>query len=132
MDPIAPPVRELLALFADELAEVKFPDMDAGVLAAAASSVHGASDAVAIAEAAVERARAALVDAQEHLLACAHRALAYGRVFAANDAELSPRLAALTLPRARGKAPAPRELGAPRRRGRPPKVREAAAAGVAD
>ncbi|HLL53516.1 MAG TPA: hypothetical protein VK447_08225 [Myxococcaceae bacterium] len=97
--PIAPPLQQLLDLFASELKAVKFPDMDAGVLEAAASKVRERADAVARAEAALEAARAALGESQDALLAKGQRALAYARVFAEENPDLSSRLEALSLPR---------------------------------
>jgi ElaB/YqjD/DUF883 family membrane-anchored ribosome-binding protein len=128
--PIAPPLQQLLELFASELKAVKFPDMDAGVLEAAAAKVRERADAVARAEAALEAARAALGETQDVLLAKGQRALAYARVFAEEDPDLSSRLEALSLPRPPKKGPrletqaeVASPESAPRRRGRPPKAR---------
>lgn len=131
---IAPPLQSLIDLFASELAQVKFPDVDLAVLNEAAAKVREKAEAVARAEAALDVARAALADSQEALLAKGHRALAYARVYAEEDEALSAKLEAVGLPRP------PRRLvraelhaevtplveSAPRRRGRPPKAKPSA------
>lgn len=135
-DAISPALRALLELFTEELAEVKFPDVDAGVLEEAAERVRQRAEAVAQAQAALEAARAGLYESQESLLQKGQRALAYARVFAEDDAELSAKLEAVSLPRPVRKAPRPEgaapttdapasEENAPKRRGRPPKARPA-------
>ncbi|MGZ3460053.1 MAG: hypothetical protein ACXU86_16295, partial [Archangium sp.] len=84
--------------------------------------------------AALEAARQVLADGQEALLQKGQRALAYARVFAEEDAALSTRLEAISLPKPARKgvggvvaeAPAQNDESAPRRRGRPPKSRPSA------
>jgi len=137
-DPISPAMRALLEMFSTELSEVKFPDVDAEVLDEAAARVKAQAEAVAQAQAALEAARQALGESQEALLQKGQRALAYARIFAEEDAELSAKLEAISLPRPVRKAPraegvpaveAPSAQGedsAPRRRGRPPKARSSA------
>jgi len=142
-DAVPLPIRAVLDLYADELAAVKFPDLDATVLRAAADAAIERADDVARAEAALEEARVGLAVAQEGLLLKAQRALAYAKVFAEDDAALTAKLEALTLPRAPRRA-APRGLelqptageaqtadqpglssatpAQPKRRGRPPKA----------
>lgn len=136
-DPISPAMRALLEVFSTELAEVKFPDVDAEVLEEGAHRVRAQADAVAQAQAALEAARQALAESQEALLQKGQRALAYARVFSEEDAELSTKLEAISLPRVARKgvrtesavvaeAPAQGDDAAPRRRGRPPKARPSA------
>ncbi|HEX5753019.1 MAG TPA: hypothetical protein VFZ09_42855 [Archangium sp.] len=136
-DPISPAMRALLEVFSTELSEVKFPDVDAEVLEEAASRVRAQAEAVAKAQAALEAARQVLAEGQEALVQKGQRALAYARVFAEEDAELSTRLEAIPLPRAGRKvaradggvtaeAPAQSDESAPKRRGRPPKSRPSA------
>lgn len=133
-DPISPALQALLELFNQELEAVKFPDVDGAVLGEAAARVRENAEAVARAQAALEAAKQALYETQETLLQKGQRALAYARVFAEDDAELSAKLDAVSLPRATRKAPrtegAPvaeaataSEENAPKRRGRPPKAR---------
>jgi hypothetical protein len=137
-DPISPALQDLLKLFGQELATVKFPDMDRGVLEEAAAGVKEKAEAVARAQAALDAARQSLHESQEALLQKGQRALAYARIFAEDDAELSEKLDAISLPRPVRKAPrmegtltleapsAQGEESAPRRRGRPPKARTSA------
>jgi hypothetical protein len=137
-DPISPALQDLLKLFGQELATVKFPDMDRGVLEEAAAGVKEKAEAVAKAQAALDAARQSLHESQEALLQKGQRALAYARIYAEDDAELSEKLDAISLPRPMRKAPrmegalameapsAQAEESAPRRRGRPPKARTSA------
>ncbi|PTL84738.1 hypothetical protein [Vitiosangium sp. GDMCC 1.1324] len=136
-DPISPAMRALLEVFSTELSEVKFPDVDAEVLEEAAGRVRAQAEAVAKAQAALEAARQALGESQEALLQKGQRALSYARVFAEEDAELSTKLEAISLPKPARKvvradgsvvaeAPAQNDETAPRRRGRPPKSRPSA------
>lgn len=128
---IAPPLRALMELFATELAEVRFPDVDVKVLGEAAARVRERAEAVARAAAALEAARQALHESQESLLHKGQRALAYARVYAEEDSALSARLEAIALPRptrkpGREAAELPAtttEATPPKRRGRPPKAR---------
>jgi ATP-dependent Clp protease ATP-binding subunit ClpA len=136
-DPISPAMRALLEVFSTELSEVKFPDVDAEVLDEAAARVKAQAEAVAKAQAALEAARQALAESQEALQQKGQRALSYARVFAEEDAELSMKLEAISLPRPARKvvrpdgtvaaeAPAQNDESAPKRRGRPPKSRPSA------
>ncbi len=138
-DPISPALRALLELFATELAEVRFPDMNGDVLDAAAEQVREKAEALARAQAALEAARQALQESQEALLQKGQRALAYARVFSEENPELSARLDGIQLPRPARKgaraddaasAAQGNEENAPRRRGRPPKARAAAGASL--
>lgn len=142
-DPISPALRALLELFATELAEVRFPDVDGEVLEDAAAGVREKAEAVARAQAALEAARQALHESQDVLLQKGQRALAYARVFSEDNAELSAKLEGISLPRATRKgarvegvvaepvtaAPGSEEH-APKRRGRPPKARPVAGASL--
>ncbi|GMU07554.1 hypothetical protein [Corallococcus caeni] len=135
-DSISPALRALLELFATDLADVKFPDVDTAVLGESAAHVREKAEAVARAQAALDAARQALNESQESLLQKGQRALAYAKVFAEDDAELGAKLEAIHLPRPVRKAggaqvepvnAAPgNDDNAPRRRGRPPKLRPVA------
>jgi hypothetical protein len=137
-EPISPALQDLLKLFGEELATVKFPDLDRKVLEEAAERVKERAEAVARAQTALEAARQSLYESQEALLQKGQRALAYARIFAEEDAELSAKLDGISLPRPMRKAlrsegavalEAPATQGedsAPRRRGRPPKARSSA------
>lgn len=125
MNPIAPPIQALLDLFAAELSDVHFADVDAQLLGRLASDVQASAEAAAIAHQALERANAAVLERSEALLEQAQRGLAYARVYAERDPALSARLEAIALPRARrprAEVPSPTESPVPpRRRGRPRK-----------
>jgi hypothetical protein len=137
-DPISPALQDLLTLFDQELATVKFPDLDRAVLEEAAARVKEKAAEVARVQAALEAARQGLYESQEALLQKGQRALAYARIFAEDDAELSAKLDGISLPRPVRRAPraegataldapaAQSEESAPRRRGRPPKARTSA------
>jgi hypothetical protein len=135
MNAISPAVQTVLDLFATDLHDVRFGDVDANLLAQLASEVATASDAADAAQAALDTHRASLVERQDVLLQHAQRALSYARVYAESDAVLSARLEAVILPRATRKTrtelntPANETLvltpggDAPRRRaGRPKKA----------
>lgn len=119
---IAPSLQAVIELFDTELGQLKFPDVDQAVLREAAERVLAQTESVAAAEHALAVAREGLGDAQELLLSKCQRALAYARVYAEEDRELSRKLDAITLPRSRAKAaPAsPSEPAEPKpgRRGR--------------
>lgn len=108
---IAPAVMELVDVFEERAAELKFPDLDAKTLGAAVKEVEAAVADVQRLEAELERARELLSGKQEALLGKSQRALAYARVYAEEDPELSERLAKVLLPRPR-KSSAPRTDGA--------------------
>lgn len=120
--PINPGVQAVVDLFDTDLSALKFPDVDHAVLREAAERVLAQAETVAAAEQALALAREGLGDAQELLLSKCQRALAYARVYAEEDRELSRKLDAISLPRPRTKAaPAsPAEAAEPRpgRRGR--------------
>ncbi len=97
-DPIPAHVREVLALFADELREVRFGELDAASLEALAERTREAALEVERAREALDAAHAALAAAREALSSHAAQALAYAKVFAAGDAALAARLAVLERP----------------------------------
>jgi hypothetical protein len=100
MDAIPLPVQAILDLFASDLAEVRFADVDANALEQIAVEVKAAANLVESAERALDAARAALQEKQDSLLQHAQRALAYARVYAENDEAMSARLETIALPRA--------------------------------
>jgi ElaB/YqjD/DUF883 family membrane-anchored ribosome-binding protein len=99
MNAISSPIQSLLDLFAQDLADVRFADVDAKVLTRVAADVESAAAAVAAAQSVLDEARAALQHQQDVLLQLAQRALAYARVYAENDPALSASLEAIALPR---------------------------------
>jgi hypothetical protein len=121
------PVARLLEIFHVELAGVSFPGVDAAVLDGAAAAVHAAAREVEQALVTLAAARVTLAGAQDELGARAQRALAYARVYAADEPVLLGELEGLAVPRRRepgerGEVAAPVEGVAPRRRGRPPRT----------
>jgi hypothetical protein len=97
---ISTPIQTVLDLFTTSLADVRFADVDGQTLAQFAAEVEAAAVAVAAAQSALDAAREALQEKQETLLQQTQRALAYARVYAESDEDLSGQLAAVTLPRA--------------------------------
>ena len=135
--PIDPAIAELLALFEGPLEGISFPDVDRATLIDLAEVVRRSAADVEAARVMLENAEAALDARQQVLLSRGQRALAYARIYASDQPELSAALDRIGLPRftKRGVSAAlePRvdEPGrgpdlAPRRRGRPPKVRDGA------
>jgi hypothetical protein len=120
---LSPAMNQLLALFASDLAQLRFGDLDGDALEDAACAVDAAAAALAEAERTCAAARAALERAQGALLQKGQRALAHARIHADGDAALSERLQAIVLDRApdREAAMAGFVATATRRRGRPPK-----------
>ncbi len=109
-DPVIPPSAQIvLDFFDNELAEVKFPDIDQEVLQQAAERVLALAEDQAKAEAALQVTREALQEGQDQLLSRCQRALSYAKVYAEEDPDLSRRLDAVNLQRpGRGKTqPAP-------------------------
>src|SRR4051812_13511256 len=86
---VLPPLRSLIELFAGELADVKFPGIERRTLDEAAGQVRVRVAELARAEALVEEAKRNLEASQEGLLAVGHRALAYARIYAEDNAELA-------------------------------------------
>lgn len=136
--PVSPSIQAVLDLFENELAALKFPDVDQAVLSEAAHSVYQHAEAVARAEAALAAARELLQESQEALLQKCQRAVAYARVYAEEDAALSTKLDGISLPRSvrnprSGAQPGPTSDAKPslrrstRRQGQRPLFLEAAA-----
>lgn len=131
VDAVPARVKALLALFDGELAGVKFPDVDKGVLDAHVATVKARAADVAKVETALRAAQGALEAAQDLLHAKAYRAQAYARVYADGDDALVDKLDALALGKARTNRTLPATISGasvaptsePKRRGRPAKVR---------
>ena len=103
---------QLLDLFQGPLRDVRFPDADGERLGAAVDAAVAAAEAVVRAEAALETARAALVDKERVVATETDRALAYARVYAADRPDLRAAIDAATA----------RPVTAKRGRGRPRKI----------
>jgi hypothetical protein len=100
-DTIPTSVRYLAELFADALAKVTFPDVDASSLAAAVAKLDAMTADAARLEEELAKAKQSVDAARDDLLRLSARAHAYARVFAEDDEALRARLDAITLPRAR-------------------------------
>lgn len=94
-DPLSPLAREVLSLFSEALADVRFPDIDLAVLASAAEDLRGAQRDAEQLESRVTAARAVVAAQAEALTAQALRALAYARVFAESAPDVAHRVAAI-------------------------------------
>ncbi|HEX5659419.1 MAG TPA: hypothetical protein VFX59_19625 [Polyangiales bacterium] len=110
-DALTPFSREVLELYASDLAEVRFPDLDLKALHAQAAEVDEAQHAVDDLEAQLLEARQRVSERNAALKTRAERALAYARIYAEGNHALSERIDAI-----RG-TPA----SAPKKRGRPSK-----------
>ncbi len=82
----------LLELFATDLADVRFPEVDATSLAAHHRAVDEATQALALAEQAVARASADLAERKQALAQHTKRALAYVKIYAEERPELRERV----------------------------------------
>ena len=113
-DPTPEFVREVIGLYRDDaLAGVHFPDLDLQSLQLAEQALLGAQLEVERIEAQLEAARAARDGELAVLEAKAERALAYARVFAGGNQELSERLSGVGRKKA---TPAPGAPGPKRAR----------------
>jgi hypothetical protein len=95
VDPISPPLRAILDLFATELRGVAFPGVDAALLGQHADEVRARAHDVERAQTALDAALSALQDRTAALAAIVARGLAYARIYAADDAALAARLVEL-------------------------------------
>lgn len=121
--------RQVIDLYAEELAEVRFPDLDLSALLYAQAELHAAQLEVERVEAELADRRAELEVRSQALVAKAERALAYARIFAQGDEQLAPRLADIGRRKSSVTQPshttsATGTIAAPKRRGRKPKSDE--------
>jgi hypothetical protein len=117
-DPTPALARQVLALFRQELEGVQFPELDLDVLESAEQAMLAAQLEVERIEAQLEAARIARAEQVAELETKAERALAYARVYASGDAELSARVAELGRKKVAGGAAADTPV---KKRGRPKK-----------
>jgi hypothetical protein len=94
-DPVPSLAHEVITLFADALADVRFPDLDSERLEQLAAGARAAQLELERAEDALLQAQTRVAEHAAVLLAAAERGLAYARVFAQGDDALSERLAQL-------------------------------------
>ncbi|MBC7174548.1 MAG: hypothetical protein H5U40_19035 [Polyangiaceae bacterium] len=112
---IAKPLRAILDLFEETLADVRFPDVSSELLREKALAVHERAEAVMAARESLAAAEAGLAEERASLAELGGKALAYARIYAAGRPDLLERLEAIDL--GGGEATA-------RKRGRPRKQRD--------
>jgi hypothetical protein len=115
--PIPTDINEFIEFFAERLGDLQFPDIDMERLGALAGQVRERAAEVARLSEQVRVAREGLDQAQDELRKSARRGLAYARVYAEDDRELSEQLDGLELGKEQGA-----DQPARKRRGRKPKA----------
>ena len=121
-DPISDVDHQILALFREQLAELRFPDLDTAQLESAADLVYAAQVEVEALEHALNEARMRVLASVQSLRVLAERGLAYASVYAMGKPEMEAHVQAIR--QASNHAPSaphrePRaEAEVPRRRGR--------------
>lgn len=124
-DPVPASVLAVIELYADQLAKVAFPEIDASSLRKQAEELRGEAKAVARAREQLELARASFATRMTALTDTAARAVAYARIY--SDAHpdrvaLATAIAQLATPTvAPAAASGPTLTANGKRRGRPPK-----------
>ena len=111
-NPIPVPLRDLLAIFREQLPDIRFGNIDKASLEEAASRVEEAAQQAADAQAALDTARADLASSQQALLITAQRALAYARIYAETSPQLFARLQTVNFNEAATSVSKPREFDA--------------------
>ena len=96
-DPLPAGIQQVLALFQGELAGVEFPEVGAEVLARAVDERQARAGEAAAARAAATAAELALAQSTQALQRLAERAVAYAKVYAADNPELAQELASIQL-----------------------------------
>ncbi len=111
-DALTPFSREVLELYASDLKDVRFPDLDLASLHALAAEVGDAQHEVDDLESQLLDAKQRVAERNATLLARAERALSYARIYAEDNDALSQRIERIRRPTA---------SEAPKKRGRPAK-----------
>jgi hypothetical protein len=120
-DPVPPAVHAVIALFANQLANVAFPDLDAAVLLRQADELRSEAQIAVRARESLDAALAAFVTRLAMLTETARRAVAYARIYSEAHPDqrgLATAIAALDEP-ALGSAPCDAAPG--KRRSRAPR-----------
>jgi hypothetical protein len=113
---LSPRSREILALYASALPEVRFPDLDLASLHASADQLREAEDEVDRLESELRDARELVASRNAALDMRAERALAYARIYAEGKPELQAQLSAVRVHAGNeGEAPSSRRRGRPRK-----------------
>jgi chromosome condensin MukBEF ATPase and DNA-binding subunit MukB len=118
VDPTSALSRSVIELYTEELADVRFPDLDLATLELARDELTSAQQELERIEAELDRVRAALDAKVQALDATAERALAYARIYAERDPELSARIEEMR----RRPSSAAEGIDAPKKRGRKKKA----------
>jgi len=121
-DSVPGAVRQLVALFEQDLAAVEFPGVGLASLGAHIEALEESAGVVHEAEAKLTAARDTLAERRRALSRHAEQAVAYLRVFAAERPELQERVSALELVRATSSPPPERKRGRPRKTASPPAI----------
>ncbi len=93
------PVLELLAVFKEKLSSIIFPDVSLAILEGLIGKVHTSAEKLEDVQKQVELAQQALNASSEELQQKCVKALAYAKVFAEGQDDLTERLAAINLGR---------------------------------
>lgn len=96
-DVVPSDVGEFLDVYAEELPDVRFPDVDRASLEALAAQVRERAAELMRLHEEVRQAREALDQAQDELRKAACRGLAYAKIYADGNEDLSARLADINL-----------------------------------
>ena len=96
-DPVAEPLVALLDVFGAHSKALRFPEIDHGILEGLAEEVRTAAAEVARCEHALAEARRELDERQRALRTRAERGMAYAKIYAEDDAELTQKLEAIEL-----------------------------------
>lgn len=96
-DPIAEPVKEVIALFNAELTSVSFPELNAEILNTFVEQVKNKALELQELQAKVLNAKESLEASQNELIQKATRALAYAKVYAEDKEQLLKKLSAINL-----------------------------------
>ena len=118
-DPVRAEHRAVIELFANQLAKVTFPDVDAALLRRQAEEVRAEAIAVARAREALDAAQQKLADRTATLGDTVTRGLAYARIYA--DAHPDRHALATAIADLAAPALTPAAAAPAKRRGRPPR-----------
>lgn len=91
-DPISEVDHQILALFREQLAELRFPDLDTTQLEVAADAVYAAQVELEALELALSEARMRVLSSVQSLHVLAERGLAYAGVYAMGRPEIETRV----------------------------------------
>ncbi len=120
-DPVPAEVHAVIDLYANQLAKVSFPEIDAGSLRRQADELRTEAKAVARARAALDTALAAFAARIATLTETAARAVAYARIYSEAHPERQALAAAIAVLSEPALPAAANPAASGKRRGRPPK-----------